>query len=93
MSCLARLLSRSCGTCQRCHMNLILDQTSCGKWQCCQLNSCCKTTWISYIMRIGNLLTSALAKTIYKMSSCIISVKTEIISKVNDSALRFNVMM
>ena len=92
MSCLARLFTSSCRTSQRCRMDLILDQACCSKWQSCQLDNCSKTSRIRHVMRLSNLLTRTLAQAVNEISAGIIAVQAEIISKIDDPALRLDLM-
>ena len=74
MGGLARFLARSgrAGDCS--HMDLVVDKTGGGQWEHSQLDSCCEASWIGNVMRIADLLACALAQSIYKLPSCIISV-------------------
>ena len=43
-------------------------------------------------MSIPDLFACTFAKTIYKLPSCIVTIKSEIVSKVDDPALRLDFM-
>ena len=73
-------------------MNLVIYQSCCSQRQGRQLDCSGKTSWIRYVVCITHLFAGTFTKTIYEMASCIITIKTEVITEVYDAAGRFDVM-
>ena len=92
MGRLTRLLTRSGRTCNRCHMYLIIDQPRSSQLKSRKLDSCRKTSRIRDIMSLSDILACTLAKTIDELPSGIIAVQPEIVAKIDDPALRLDVM-
>ena len=92
MSSLSRLLACSCRSCDCSHMDLVIDKSCRCQWKCCQLDGSRKTSRVSHVVSFTDILTCTFAKSIYKIASCIVSVKTEIVSKVNDAARRLDLV-
>ena len=92
MSSLTRFLACSGRTSNGSHVDFVLDQVRCRERKSSKLDGCCKTSGICNIVRFADILTGTLAKAIHEITSCIISIKSEVVAKVYDSALRLDVM-
>ena len=74
------------------YMHMVTYQTFLGKRQKSKLYGSCKASRICNVMCLANLLTGTLAKTIDECPAGIITVKSEVVAKVNHSALRWNIV-
>ena len=88
----AWFFTRSCRACDCSHVDLVSDETCCSKRKCSKLDCGCETSWIGYVMGLFHIFPCALAESIYEISACIFSVKSEIISEIYDPAFRLDVM-
>ena len=89
---LSRLLSGSRRSCDSRHMYLVVNQAIGCKRKRRQLDSCRKTPRISDVVRLSYLFPRTFAKPVYEMSSCVVSVQPEIISQIDDPAVRAYLM-
>ena len=85
---LSRLLSGSRRSRDGGDMNLVIDEPCCCKRKRRQLYSGGKTSRIRYVVSLAYLLLCTFAKTICKMPSGIISLKSEIIAEIDYPAFR-----
>ena len=67
-------------------MNLIIDESCSCKRKRRKLNRSGETSRVGNIMSLADLIACALAKAVHELASCVVAVKSEVVSKVDDSA-------
>ena len=71
---------------------LVPDESCSSKRKRSKLDCSCEASGIGYIMGFTHFITCTLTQTVHEMPSGIISVKSEIVSEVDDPAFRLDVM-